>query len=121
MKRIAYLTVAVVFACGIGLAIAADTTMSANGKVTAVADDSLTVSAKGKDWKFDVDKDTKVIAKGAGTKTMEKKEAGMAGPKLSEVVHEGDMVAVKYHDMGGGKMHAAEVRVRTQAPIKKGS
>ena len=53
------------------------------------------------------------------TKTMEKKEAGMAGPKLSEVVHEGDMVAVKYHDMGATK-HAATITVRNAgAPSEK--
>ena len=36
----------------------------------------------------------------------------------SDAVHEGDMVSVSYHDMGG-TMHAASVRVTSSNMMKK--
>src|SRR5207237_97547 len=43
------------------------------------------------------------------TKGKAAQRAGMAGPKLSEVVKVGDAVEVSYHDMSG-TLHAAKIR-----------
>ena len=90
---------------------AADTTMTAKGTVKAVAADSLTItdSAK-KDWTFKVDTQTKVVASGGSHKTADTKAMGKT-PEIGDVVKAGNKVTVKYHDLGGGAMHAAEVRV----------
>jgi hypothetical protein len=79
------------------------------GKVTAVSGDSISVSADGKDMKFVVDKDTKIIARGGGTKMREAMRKGEEGVKVTSVVKVGEGVEVHYHDMGG-TLHAAEVR-----------
>jgi hypothetical protein len=91
---------------------AADSTKTAKGTVKAVAVDSLTVtdSAK-KDWTFAVDNKTKVIASGGSHKTAETKAAGKT-PEITDVVKEGASVVVDYHELEGGKMHAAKVRVK---------
>ena len=67
-------------------------------------------SDAGKDTTFTVDKDTRVIGKGMGTKS------AASGGKLaiSDAISTGDTVSVTYHDMGG-TMHAATVRVTTKA------
>ena len=90
---------------------ASDKTMDAKGTVKTVAADSVTVTdAAGKDWTFAVDAKTKLIAAGGSHKTAETKASGKS-PALADVVKSGAKVAVKYHDMGAGKLHAAEVRV----------
>ncbi|HEY6213647.1 MAG TPA: hypothetical protein VIW45_15250 [Vicinamibacterales bacterium] len=88
--------------------------MRATGTVKAVSGDSLTITAGGKDMMFSVDADTKVIAKGASTKS------AAQGGKLAigDAVGNGDRVQVSYHDMSG-KMHATEVRVTNKAMMKK--
>src|SRR5947209_2986930 len=78
------------------------------GKVTGVSADSLTVAADGKDMKFMVDKDTRVIAAGAGTKMRAARRKGEEGVKVANVLKVGDGVEVHYHDVGG-TLHAAEV------------
>jgi hypothetical protein len=95
----------------VGPAYAADSTKTAKGKVKAVAADSLTVTdSAGKDWAFAVDNKTKVVASGGSHKTAETKAAGKT-PEITDVVKEGASVVVKYHELEGGKMHAASVRV----------
>lgn len=89
-------------------------TMTASGTVKSVSGTSLVVTGGGKDWTFMVDKGTKFTGKGLGTKTKAKGGAMMA----SDAVHEGDMVSVSYHDMGG-TMHAASVRVTSSNMMKK--
>lgn len=86
-------------------------TKDAKGTVKAVAADSLTVTdADGKDWTFAVDTKTKVVASGGSTKTAATKAMGKS-PAITDVVKAGNKVAVKYHELDGGKMHAASVRV----------
>jgi hypothetical protein len=79
---------------------------TASGTVKSVSAGSLVISEGGKDMTFTVDKDTKVVGKGLGTK------GAASGGKLAitDAVSSGDMVSVTYHDMGG-TMHAATVRV----------
>ena len=92
-------------------AFAADSTKSAKGTVKSVAADSLTVTdSAGKEWTFAVDAKTKVVASGGSHKTAETKAAGKT-PEITDVVKSGASVLVKYHEMDGGKMHAASVRV----------
>jgi hypothetical protein len=89
---------------------AADT-KTAKGTVKTVVADSLTVTdSAGKDWTFAVDTKTKVIATGGSHKTAETKAAGKT-PAITDVVKTGASVTVKYHELDGGKMHAASVRV----------
>ena len=87
----------------------AQDTKTARGSVTAMAADSISVKVQSVDMKFTVDGKTTVEARGAGTKSKAAKAAGMAGPKLGDVVKVGDAVEVSYHDMGG-TLHAAKIR-----------
>ncbi len=92
---------------------AASKTLTAAGKVSAVTNDSVTVKGKDGEWKFDVDKGTTVVAKGASHK-MASLGADKKPSTVTEFVSVGDDVSVKYHDMGASK-HAATVTVRTAA------
>ena len=87
----------------------AQDTKTARGSVTAMAADSISVKVQSVDMKFAVDGKTVVEARGAGTKSKAAQAAGMAGPKLGDVVKVGDAVEVSYHDMGG-TLHAAKIR-----------
>jgi hypothetical protein len=90
---------------------AADKTMTAKGTVKTVAVDSLTITDSAtKDWTFKIDSQTKVIASGGSHKTAETKLMDKV-PEITDIVKTGAKVSVKYHDLGGGAMHAAEVRV----------
>jgi hypothetical protein len=91
---------------------AAEKTMSAAGEVTAVTADSLSVKGKTAEWTFAVDSKTQVTAAGATHKTAAAK-AENKPTAITEFVHVGDQVAVKYHD--GATKHAASVRVTTAA------
>jgi hypothetical protein len=86
--------------------------LSAAGAVTAVAADSLTVKGKTGEWTFAVDSKTQVTAAGASHKTAAAKADNKATP-ITEFVHVGDAVAVKYHE--GTPKHAASVRVTAAA------
>ena len=92
-------------------------TMSASGAVTAVTADSLTVKGKAGEWTFAVDGKTEVTATGASHKTAAAKADAKPTP-ITDFVHVGDEVSVKYHD--GATKHAASVRVVTpKATAKK--
>ena len=92
----------------------AQATKTARGSVTAMAADSISVKVQSVDMKFTVDGKTTVEARGAGTKSKAAQAAGMAGPKLGDVVKVGDAVEVSYHDMGG-TLHAAKIRAVASA------
>ncbi len=92
-------------------------TMTANGTVSAVSADSLTVKAKSGDMTFAVDNATKVEAKGASHKTAAMKDDKKT-TQVTDFVHVGDTVSVRYHDMGD-KKHAASVTVRSAAAPSK--
>src|SRR6476619_2664431 len=83
-------------------------TLTASGTVSAVTNDSLTVKGKTDEWTFTIDKSTSVKAKGATHKTA----------AITDFVKTGDMVTVRYHDMGATK-HAASVSVTTPASPAK--
>jgi hypothetical protein len=92
-------------------------TMTANGTVSAVSADSLTVKEKTGDVTFAVDSTTKVEAKGASHKTAAMKDDKKT-TQVTDFVHVGDTVSVRYHDMGD-KKHAATVTVRSAAAPAK--
>jgi len=89
-------------------------TMSASGRVKSVSGSSLVVTSGGKDMTFTVDSTTKFTGKGLSTKA----KAGGGTIASTDAVHDGDMVSVSYHDMGG-TMHAASVRVTSTNMMKK--
>lgn len=127
MKRVIILLLGVLLLAGPAFAqakagdkaAAATKTMSASGKVSAVAADSVTVKGKDAEWTFGVDKATTVVAKGASHK-MAAMSADKKPATVTEFVHVGDDVAVKYHDLGATK-HAATITVRNAPapPVKK--
>ena len=80
------------------------------GKVTAVANDKLTVNAAGKDYEFTIDSKTRPVGTGLGTKTAELKKAGKT-PTLPDFIATGDTVLVS----AGPDMKATEVRVIAKA------
>jgi hypothetical protein len=88
-------------------------TMNAQGTVSAVAPDSLTVKGKTDTWTFTIDKSTSVTAKGATHKSLALKADGKA-TVLTDFVKTGDTVTVAYHDMGSMK-HAATINVTIAA------
>ena len=87
--------------------------MTAVGTAKTVTTESLVVSSGGKDMTFKVDGTTKFIGKGLGTKAAKSKMMA------TDAVAPNDMVRVTYHDMGGGVMHAATVRVDKSMRAKK--
>jgi len=96
---------------------AADKTETATGSVSAVSADSLTVKGKTGDMTFTVDKSTHVKVAGA-TKTTAALKDSKAPAAITEYVHVGDSVTVKYHDTGTTK-HAADISVRSSAAATK--
>ncbi len=119
MKFRVYATLAALLV-GVSLASAQGTTakkasekaMSATGVVTSVSGASLAIAGKDKSaMTFTVDSSTKVLKKGATAKTKEKQAAGAKGLVITDVVHSGDSVTVRYMKSGTSMM-ATEVRVR---------
>lgn len=86
--------------------------MTASGTVKSVSGTSLVVSRGGKDSTYSIDSSTTFTGKGLSTKS---KGAAIAA---TDAVHEGDMVTVSYHDMGG-TMHAASVRITSAKAMMK--
>jgi hypothetical protein len=90
---------------------AAAKAMTASGTVKSVSANTLVVTSSGKDMSFTLDSSTKITGKGLSTKSKGKPMAA------ADAVHEGDMVSVSYHDVGGA-MHAASVRITAGAAKK---
>jgi hypothetical protein len=90
------------------LAVAGDTK---DGTVKSVAGSSFVVTdSAGKDWSFDVDKDTKVLVRG-GSHKMDAIKADGKPAQLSEFLAAKNEVHVQYSEKDG-KMLAKEVRVK---------
>jgi hypothetical protein len=92
-------------------------TMTANGKVSAVAADSLTVKGKSAEWTFAVDASTKVTATGASHKSEAMKDEKKP-TQITDFVGNGDTVMVKYQDSGDKKL-AKSVTVKRKATVTK--
>lgn len=114
MKRLALVALAAVMALGINVSVGAQgKAKSMTGVVKAVTASSLTVEKGGKDSNFTVTSSTKLLAKGSTAKTKEKKAAGAAGLSITDMVHMGDQVTVRYTE-SGGTMTATQVRVASK-------
>jgi Domain of unknown function (DUF5666) len=92
-------------------------TMTANGTVSAVAADSLTVKGKSADLTFAVDASTKITATGASHKTEAMKD-DKKPTQITDFVSNGDTVMVKYTDSGDRKL-ATSVTVKRKATVPK--
>lgn len=108
VRKIAFALLAVLFVAG--LAVAGDM-KEATGTVKTVTPAGFVVTdAAGKDWTFDVDKSTTVLAKGASHKMDALKADGKA-PTIGDFLKEKQNVHVKYAEKDGKAM-AKEVRVK---------
>lgn len=87
-------------------------TLKATGRVIAISADSMTIRPGMKDMVFVIDKDTKVIGKGVGTKTRALTAANKP-VTITELVEEFDSVTVRYQDLSG-KLHAREVDINAK-------
>lgn len=99
---------------GESLAQQSKKTMRATGRVTAVAADAITIKPGNDTLTLSVDSSTKVTGKGVGTKTRSLK-AGNKAPQITDLVDVNDSAVVEYHDLGGGKLHAAQISIRAKA------
>lgn len=90
-------------------------TTNAQGSVSATSPTSMSVKGKAEMWTFMIDKATTVVAKGATHTTLAAKADGK-NTVLTDFVKNGDTVTVEYHDLGGGKLHAARINVTTPKP-----
>jgi len=116
MKLQALFAVAALVA-GLTVGVAAQgKSQTAIGPVTKIAGDQLTIDVgKGKTMQFTTNVDTDVKVTAGGAKAQAAREAGKKGVKITEVVHQGDQVFVRYSDVAG-KMVASEVDVRERRP-----
>jgi hypothetical protein len=112
MKKIVSFALALLLTGWVGGAFAAaekPKTMTAQGKVTAATNDSLTIEDGSKTLTFTVDGSTKLLGKGLGTMMRQKKAKGESFT-FTDGVAADDIVKVAYHDVDG-KLHAAQVTV----------
>jgi len=111
MKRIVRLALALLLTGAVGVTLAAQKpkTATVQGKVTAVTNDSLTITHGADTMTFAVDSATKLTGKGIGTMASEKK-AKNESLTITDGVTKDDMVKVTYHEMDG-KMHASQVTI----------
>jgi hypothetical protein len=79
------------------------------GTITTVAANSVSISAGQQPMTFTVDSNTRVEARGAGTKSREAQAAGKPGAKLTELVEVGQAVEIAYADSNGA-MVAKSIR-----------
>lgn len=114
MKPGTLLLAALVLGCGIGLASAQEQ-KTAIGPVSKISGDQLSVDTGKAVLDFVTNKDTSVKVTGGGSKAQAAKSEGQKGVKITEVVHVGDQVSVKYSDVGG-KMVAASIEVLGRRP-----
>ena len=122
MNKIVRLGVTLLFTGTLAAALSAEKpkTTTVQGKVTAVTNESLTISKGADTMTFAVDSTTKLVGKGIGTMANEKKTKNEA-LTITDGVATDDMVKVTYHEMDG-KMHAAQVTIvqkSLQSQMKK--
>ena len=125
MKRLLVSFVVAVFALALGVGAQEKTApktadkqvkvMNATGNVSAITADSVTIKASSGEMMFSIDAKTKITGKGLSTQSSALKKDGKP-TTVTEFVHVGDGVDVKYHDMGGSK-HAESIRIMN--PAKK--
>jgi hypothetical protein len=90
-------------------------TLTVVGPVAKISGDSLSVDTNKGPMQFVTNEATQVKVAGGGAKAQAAREAGQKGLKISDAVHEGDQVSVKYTDVGG-KLMASEIDVKQRRP-----
>ena len=115
MVRRASLTLIAILIFIAGVAAADGKSKSILGSVKSVSGGSFVVDTDKGDMTFAIDSHTKIVGKGASTKTKEKKDAGQGALVISDVVHVGDQVLVRYTE-AGTTFTASEVEVRSRRP-----
>jgi hypothetical protein len=115
MVRRASLTLIVVLIVAAGVAAADGKSKSILGSVKSVSGGSFVVDTDKGAMTFAIDAHTKILAKGASTKTKEKKDAGQGALLITDVVHVGDQVLVRYTE-AGATFTASEVEVKQTRP-----
>ena len=115
----ALVTLAAVLAVAMSLAAAqgkpgqapSTKTMSATGVVTAVTTGSLVIEGNRKrSMTFTLDSATRVLKKGRARLITLRFERGEAGLKITDVLHAGDRVMVRFQ-IAGTTLKAIEIRV----------
>ena len=107
---------ALILGCGVGLVSAQEQkAKTAIGAVSKIEADLLSVDTGKGTLQFVTNKDTQVKVVGGSTKAREAKSAGEKGVKITEAIHTGDQVVVKYSE-AGGKMVASSVEVKERRP-----
>jgi hypothetical protein len=116
MSHRTFLTAAaLVLGLAVGL-VAAQETKTAVGAVTKIDGTNLSVdTGKGGTLQFVTSVKTGVKVATGSSQAREAKLEGKAGVKITDAVHAGDQVQVKYTDVGG-KLMAAEVEVLQRRP-----
>jgi len=79
------------------------------GSVTAISNSSITIASGAKDWTFIVDSNTKLELKAAAKQTRQAKATDQPGITLTQYVHTGNPVLVRYEEIKG-ENHATFVR-----------
>jgi hypothetical protein len=115
MVRRASLTLIAVLIFAAGVAAADGKSKSILGSVKSVSGGSFVVDTDKGAMTFAIDAHTKILAKGASTKTKEKKDAGQGALLITDVVHVGDQVLVRYTE-AGATFKASEVEVKQTRP-----
>ena len=93
---------------------AAAKSTSASGTVSAITNDSVTVTSGANSWVLAIDKNTKIIGEGVGTLSRKLKEAGK-GMTATDAIGVGDSVSVSFSEAGGGKT-ASSINITRKAP-----
>jgi len=89
-------------------------TLSATGIVMSVSNASLVIEGKEKHFiTFVVDSTTRILTRGMITKI--RPAIGTPGPKITDILHRGDLVTVSFY-LSGNTLRAREVRLVRQAP-----
>jgi hypothetical protein len=87
----------------------AQETKQTRGTIASMSGGTITLSTHGGDRQFIVDGNTTIEAVGAGTLARQAKAAGKPGPKLADVLKNGQSVDVTYYDFNG-MPHAKRIR-----------
>ena len=90
-------------------------TLTTVGPVAKISGDSLSVDSGKGIVQFVTNSKTEVKVTAGGAQAQKAKQEGKQGVKITDAVHVGDQVSVKYTD-NGGKLVAMEVDVLQRRP-----
>lgn len=115
--RIALTAAAFLIGCAVSLVAAQqkEKTLTTIGPVSKISSDLLIVDTAKGAMQFMTTSSTQVKVTGGSSKARAAKEVGAKGVKITDAVHVGDQVSVKYTD-AGGKLMATEIDVRQRRP-----